>query len=71
MRSASSIERTRGRMTSFANLLTESFIRDSVSERCEIGVGVRSVRSVGSPYVVSWRGSVDVMGRIVLLGREG
>jgi hypothetical protein len=32
-----------------------------------MGVGVRSVRSVGSPYVVSWRESVEVMGRIVVL----
>ena len=48
-------------MTSFANLVTESFMRDSVSERWEIGVGVRSVRSVGLAVgcVMAWECRCD------------
>lgn len=39
------MSRTLGPICSCANLETVSAMRDSVSVRCEMGVGVRSVRS--------------------------
>lgn len=53
MASASSISRARGRRLSRENLRIEDCMRDSVSERCVIGVGIREVRSTGSSGVSS------------------
>ena len=62
--SASSISLVLGRMTSDANLATCSFIKASVSDRWDIGVGGMSDMSKGSPLVTIWRRMhVDEMAR--------